>query len=89
MENRQVWMTRLNIAFLFVLLLVHLTCLNNIISGSDQGIWIVWITLQVAIGLVVALDYKNPYLSPYEEYQVRLLLQTAFLQIWIYSAGEC
>ncbi|KAG0617711.1 hypothetical protein M758_4G009400 [Ceratodon purpureus] len=24
---------------------------------------------QVAIGLVVALDYKNPYLSPYEEYQ--------------------
>ena len=28
---------------------------------------------------MVALDYKNPYLSPYEEYQVRLLLQTAFL----------
>ncbi|BBN18546.1 electron-transferring-flavoprotein dehydrogenase [Marchantia polymorpha subsp. ruderalis] len=24
---------------------------------------------QVAMGLVVALDYKNPYLSPYEEYQ--------------------
>lgn len=24
---------------------------------------------QVAIGLVVALDYKNPYMNPYEEYQ--------------------
>ncbi|XP_002974941.2 electron transfer flavoprotein-ubiquinone oxidoreductase, mitochondrial isoform X1 [Selaginella moellendorffii] len=24
---------------------------------------------QVAVGLVVALDYQNPYLSPYEEYQ--------------------
>lgn len=33
---------------------------------------------QVAMGLVVALDYKNPYLSPYEEYQARILLQALF-----------
>jgi hypothetical protein len=26
-------------------------------------------SIQVAIGLVVALDYKNPYMNPYEEYQ--------------------
>src|SRR6185295_12172359 len=25
---------------------------------------------RVAIGLVVALDYKNPYLHPYKEFQV-------------------
>ncbi|XP_024538189.1 electron transfer flavoprotein-ubiquinone oxidoreductase, mitochondrial isoform X2 [Selaginella moellendorffii] len=31
---------------------------------------IIWqIGKQVAVGLVVALDYQNPYLSPYEEYQ--------------------
>ena len=26
----------------------------------------------VSLGLVIALDYKNPYLSPYREFQVRL-----------------
>jgi len=25
----------------------------------------------VSIGLVIGLDYKNPYLSPYREFQVR------------------
>lgn len=25
---------------------------------------------QVALGLVVALNYKNPFLNPYEEFQV-------------------
>ncbi len=34
-------------------------------------------SIQVAIGLVVALDYKNPYMNPYEEYQV-----LSFLQPW-------
>lgn len=38
--------------------------------------------LQVAIGLVVALDYKNPYLNPYEEYQAWRLLQTIFTYFW-------
>jgi hypothetical protein len=32
-------------------------------------------SIQVAIGLVVALDYKNPYMNPYEEYQVLSFLQ--------------
>jgi len=43
---------------------------------------------QVAMGLVVALDYKNPYLSPYEEYQARILWQTISTLLsfgWIYS----
>ncbi|MCL7037487.1 hypothetical protein MKW94_023355 [Papaver nudicaule] len=29
----------------------------------------VWHCLQVSLGLVVALDYKNPFLNPYEEFQ--------------------
>lgn len=30
------------------------------------------IGLQVAVGLVVALNYQNPFLNPYEEFQVHL-----------------
>ena len=37
---------------------------------------------QVHFGLVIGLNYKNPYINPYEEFQVnavnRLLLTTAF-----------
>lgn len=47
-----------------------------------------WIILQVAIGLVVALDYKNPYLSPYEEYQARILLQTTLNLLSFGSTGS-
>lgn len=30
--------------------------------------------MQVAIGLVVALNYQNPFLNPYEEFQVKIFI---------------
>ena len=29
---------------------------------------------QAYVGFVVGLDYKNPYISPYQEFQVHLLV---------------
>ena len=34
-------------------------------------------SLQVAVGLVLALDYKNPYLNIYEEFQVPVFKKKA------------
>jgi hypothetical protein len=41
--------------------------------SSMHDILYLFIFLQVAVGLVVALDYKNPYLNIYEEFQVSIL----------------
>ena len=40
----------------------------------------------VEIGMVIGLDYKNPYLNPYEEFQ-RLKLHPKFRKI--FEGGEC
>ena len=38
--------------------------------GSSCGDMFLGCNTQVSIGLVVALNYHNPFLNPYEEFQV-------------------
>lgn len=48
---------------------------ENIVCFPSTGV-LISRTKQVALGLVVALNYKNPFLNPYEEFQVCQFLTT-------------
>lgn len=52
-----------------VLLKCTVTCKLSDCSNSFLIVFL-WLSIQIAIGLVVALNYHNPFLSPYEEFQV-------------------
>ena len=49
-----------------------ISCDDMVLGRISCGDMILGYNMQVSIGLVVALNYHNPLLNPYEEFQVSL-----------------
>ena len=65
------------LSFFYEFHCISLTCIFHYkISDLDNPFILVFscLIIQIAIGIVVALNYHNPFLNPYEEFQVKIFV---------------